>query len=318
MGFLFLRFDMSSTKRLFAIINILFVLCTFCLCTVQASEREYRIGDTGQLLGFHKLEYELAINPCLEDKVVREHYTEADLQNARAQMTKYPPGLCENKQILSMLANWNYNSSALLANSERPFILGREIAIEHAQIKKCKTLDCLQKRLPNMLEWSKTMLSRTPISSRDVDSLFMKSTPIEHPRLALRGLKLPLSNQKEVCGGNDISALKFASSSLIVADRALAIVTCQEENKLGTWLLEKREDIAQWKEILVLPGIANVAILPNNRELYPHIFYKQRNGKDETMTIMRYSEAWGYQKRVQFDLSFDEYGLAHAFNVKVF
>ncbi|NOL51849.1 hypothetical protein [Pelistega suis] len=307
---------MLSTKRLF--VKITLVLCMFLLYPAQAKEREYRVGDTGRMLGFSKVENELAINPCLDEGLIRAKYADQGVQYARENLKKYPPNLCTNKQTLSLLSNWHYNASALVANSERPFILGREIAKNYVLLKECTTVDCLGKRLPRMLEWSKTTLSRTPITSRDVQPLFMGGAPIGHPQLALRGLQLPLSQQKEICGSEDLSSLKFATSTLLVSGRALAVVTCHDKKRLGTWLLERSENKGQWKEILVLPGFEDVAVLPNNRELYPHIFYKQKQGSTEIMTILRYSEAFGYQKRIQFELDFDAYGLAHAFNIQVF
>lgn len=307
---------MFSTKRLFVIIT--FVLGIFSIYLVQAKEREYRVGDTGQMLGFPKLSNELAINPCLDEELIRMQYADKGIEYARENLKKYPKNLCSHKQTLAMLSNWNYNASALVANSERPFILGREIAKNDALLRECTTVDCLARRLPRMLEWSKTTLSRTPIASRDVQPLFMGGAPIEYPLLALRGLKLPLSQQKETCGSEDLSALRFATSTLVVSGRALAVVTCRANNRLGTWLLERGENRGQWKEVLVLPGIEDVAVLPNNRELHPHIFYKQKNASGETMTILRYSDVLGYQKRIQFELGFDAYGLAHAFNIQVF
>lgn len=303
------RFVMKS------IFSLIFFL-TFSLA--HAKDREYRVGDTAQLLGFSSLEYELAINPCLSDVLVHFHYGEQGVAQAKENLKQYPEGLCQHQKILSMYSNWNYNASALLANTERPFILGREIAINHSQLKQCKTLACLEQRLPRMLNWSKLTLSRTPIASRDVAPLSMGAAPINHPQLALRGLKLPLSKQKQTCGSDSLSALTFAASSLIVADRALAVVTCQSKDKQGIWLLERNEQVGKWTEILALPGIEHISVLPYNRELYPHIFYKEKKGFDATITILRYSEETGYKKRLQFDVSDDAYGLSHAFHVQVF
>ncbi len=309
---------MSSRKRLLAVQNIFLAICMFATPISEARDREYRVGDTEQLLGFPKLEHELAINPCLNADLIRKQFGETGIKEARENLKHYPAQLCENKAVLLMLSNWNYNASALLANTERPFILGREIAIHQSQLKQCKTLECYAQRLPRMYGWSKTTLSRTPVASRDVDPLSMGAAPIEHPKLALRGLKLPLTRQQETCGSDDLSALKFAASSLVVADRALAVVTCKSEGKKGIWLLERNENVGGWKEILELPGIENVSILPHNRELHPHIFYKEKKENCDLITILRYSEEHGYQKRLQFNLSADAYGLAHAFDVQVF
>lgn len=306
---------MFDSKKHFCLKNILLtalvmVVGFFGGHSAQASE----VGT--QLRGFPGAEYELMINPCVSTHALHRKYGERAVNLAKKILKGYPVGMCDSPEVVAMLSEWNSNASALLASTDRPFIIEPMIKEYNRLIRDCSAVSCLERYLPRVLEWSRVTLNRTPIAPEEVHTLSMTSSPIAHPQLALRDFPLPLSRQQEICGSTSIDALKFASSSIIIAGRAVAFVTCKKPEQKVAWLVEQRDAGQKWREILVLPGTNDISVLPQNKEVYPNIFYETPTADGRKITLLEFSEDSGYKEKLSFDVVPDGRGVNHAFKVK--
>lgn len=306
---------MFASKKFFCLKNMI-LTALMVVASALWMGRVYSAESFEQLRGFPNAEYELTINPCVSVQALKKKYGDRAVQLAYQNLRNYPEGLCNYPEVVSMLAEWNDNASTLLVSTDRPFIIEPMIKEYNRLLQMCKTIDCLNLYLPRIVEWSRITLNRTPVTPEEIHTLSMTSSPIAHPQLALRGFSLPLSRQQEICGSTSIDSLKFASSSIIVSGKAVAFVTCKQPEQKVVWLVEQCDGGNKWREILVLPGTNDISILPQNKEVYPNIFYTTPIPDGRKVTLLEFNEQHGYRKRLSFDVVSDNKGVDHAFKVR--
>lgn len=271
-------------------------------------------SEAAARVGFTSLKQELSINPCLSDKVVADLYGHAAIPMAEQERKKWPVNLCQNPLTVQALADWHFSSSALLANTERPVVIANLIQQRNRTLLSCKTVACISQQLPRMLEWAKVNLDRTPITNSDSRPLSVIGKPLLHPKISLRGLQLPLEGQRNVCSG-DAESLEFYTSNMSVTGAALAVARCVNQGQASLWLLEKDSQTTDWKTILFAAGEDGFSILPNNREAHPTLFLKNRVATGELITVYEFDEDAGYQRKISFVVTPDEFGMLHAFDL---
>lgn len=270
--------------------------------------------EVSSRVGFASLKQELRINPCLSNKVVADLYGSAAIPMAQQERKKWPDSLCQNPLTVQALANWHFSSSALLANTERPVVVAGLITERNRILRACPTVSCISSQLPRMLEWARVNMDRTPIANIDARPVSVMGKPLVHPKISLRGLVLPLENQTKVCTGNEHD-LEFYTSNIVVSGAALTVVRCENNGQGSMWLLENSPPSNKWRKILFAAGEENFYILPNNREDYPTLFLKNRVPSGELITVFDYDKHNGYQRKISFVVSQDEFGMFHAFDL---
>lgn len=289
------------------------LLALLMIWPLQAAQAQLS-SDAALRIGFTSLKQELSINPCLSDKVVADLYGPSAIPLAEQERKKWPSNLCLNPLTVQALADWNFNSSALLANTERPVVVATLIEQRNEVLLACRTVTCISQQLPRMLEWAKVNLDRTPITSAETRPLSIIGKPLQHPKISLRGLQLPLEQQHNVCAGEP-EDLEFYTSNLTVSGTALAIARCVNQGQASIWLLEKDVQTSAWETILFTAGEDGFYILPNNREEHPTLFLKNRVPNGELITVYEFVADAGYQRKISFVVAPDEFGMLHAFDL---
>lgn len=289
------------------------------------------------LLGFSKAEYEVAINPCLDETVLIERFGREALLAQDREQAKWPTGLCQNLDVARQLLTWNYYYTTLLANTERPTVIAGEISKHIKSLEACTDLACLNRLLPRITEWVYLNIDRLPVytdsESARRSQAPLTGDPVLHPSLALRNLPLPLSGSNEVCHGTTISDLKFYTVNFSVEGRPLVLAMCKEaingsQNKQNIWLLERLDpngfaatqgDSAGsgWREILVERGDTRLYIFTDSRTAYPTLYSRRSTGSGEQLVVYDFQAALlQYTRSTVLHLEYDALGRAHAFMVQ--
>lgn len=317
---------MKRFYRLF----FLFFSCYWLLSSSAAGA----FPNAYNLLGFSQAEYEVAINPCLDETVLVERFGRDALVVQERELAKWPKGLCQNLDVARQLMTWNYYSTTLLANTERPAVIANEVNKHIKSIEACTNLTCLNRLLPRMTEWVYLSIDRLPVYT-DSESARRSQEPVAgdpvlHPSLALRNLPLPLSGSAEVCQGTTISDLSFYTVNFSVEGRPLVLAMCKDAinpkaNGQHLWLLERLQPNgidpaagssigAGWREILSESGHSRLYVYRDSRTAYPTLFSRRSTGSGEQLLVYDFqAAARQYQRIAILNLEYDALGRPHAF-----
>lgn len=311
-------------KEFLSLLTLVFSLSVTLLpSAASASASDY------DLLGFSQVEYELAINPCIDETVLLKRFGADALRVKERELREWPHELCQHMDVSSKLLTWNYYYTNLLANTERPGVFAAEINKHLSTLKNCTDVACLNRQLPRMTEWVYFNIDRLPVYTDSESARRSKATvagePVLHPGLALRNLPLTLSGQSEVCRGGTTNDLDFFTVNFAIEGRPLVLAVCKEltdasSNEQGVWLLERLESsgeglgLSGWREILVEREDSRLYVLTNSRTSYPTLYSRRLTGSGEEVVIYEFREAkQHYERSVALDIEYDALGRAHAF-----
>ncbi len=285
------------------------------------------------LLGFSQAKHELAINPCVDDGVLLDRFGANSLSYREHELAKWPNQLCENPDVASKLATWNYYYTSLLANTERPAVFATEINKYLETLRACTNVDCLNRLLPRMTEWVYLNIDRLPVYSDSEAASRIQAVlagePVVHPALALRNLPVTLSGLSEVCKGDAMNGLNYFTVNFAIEGRPLVLAMCKEPiNEQGVWLLERLElsgnsvvaldgagsGASGWREILAERGNGRLYVLINSRTTYPTLYSRRSIGAGEEIVVYEYHiAAQQYECNVVLNVEYDALGRSHAF-----
>lgn len=287
------------------------------------------------LLGFSQAEYELAINPCVDEGVLLDRFGTGALSSREQELSKWPGHLCNSPDVASKLMTWNYHYTSLLANTERPAVFAAEINKYLKTLRACSDVDCLNRLLPRMTEWVYLNIDRLPVytdsEAASGSQAALAGEPVVHPALALRNLPLTLSGLSGVCKGGTMSDLNFFTVNFSVEGRPLVLAMCKEptaaSNEQGVWLLERLDlsspaaafsddgsGVSGWREILVESVDSRLYVLTNSRTTYPTLYSRRSTGSGEEVVIYEFQAATQqYDRSVALNVEYDALGRAHAF-----
>lgn len=309
------------------------LLLGFCLSLISSTASAF--PNAYNLLGFSQAEYEVAINPCLDQVVLFDRFGSKALRAQERELAKWPDGLCQNLDVARQLLTWNYYYTTLLAHTERPTVIANEINKHLKSLRECRNLACLNRLLPRITEWVHLNIDRLPVYT-DSESARRSLTPLAgdpvvHPSLALRNLPLPLSGLEDVCSGMEIRHLDFHTVNFSVEGRPLVLATCNDvANAAKThqkiWLLERLDSDkanskeiddtsgSTWREILVESGESRLYVFTNSRTAYPTLYSRRPTASGEQLTVYDFqSSQQSYTRSTVLNLEFDTLGRAHAF-----
>ncbi|MDO5667548.1 MAG: hypothetical protein Q4G44_06960 [Alcaligenaceae bacterium] len=289
------------------------------------------------LLGFSQVEYEVAINPCLDQAVLFERFGREALVAQEKELAKWPKGLCQNLEVARQLLTWNYYYTTLLANTERPTVIAGEISKHIKSLEACTDLSCLNRLLPRITEWVYLNIDRLPVytdsESARRSQASLAGDPVLHPSLALRNLPLPLSGLAEGCNGTDINVLNFYTVNFSVEGRPLVLAMCKETangagHKQNIWLLERLDPNGStsglgasagsgWREILVERGDSRLYVFTDSRTAYPTLYSRRSTGSGEQLVVYDFqASGQQYTRSTVLNLEYDTLGRAHAFMLR--
>lgn len=315
--------------------SLFFLLVGFCLLLLSPVASAF--PNVYNLLGFSQAEYEVAINPCLDESLLVERFGREAIAIQEKELAKWPKGLCQNLDVAHQLLTWNYYSTILLANTERPTVIANEINKRIKSIEACTNLSCLNRLLPRINEWIYLGINRLPVytdsESARRSQAPLAGDPVLHPGLALRNLPLPLSGSSEVCDATSISDLSFYTVNFSVEGRPLVLAMCKEavngkSNGQNIWLLERLEPNglsstpggsagSGWREILVEKGNTRLYVFTDSRTAYPTLFSRRSTGSGEQLVVYDFQvTSQQYTRSTVLTLEFDALGRAHAFMLR--
>lgn len=326
--------DSTLSKRLFQLkgfFSLPALLFSISLSLLSSAAVAFPNGDS--LLGFSQAEYELAINPCVDEGVLLDRFGADSLRYRAQELAQWPSQLCENPDVASKLVTWNYHYTSLLANTERPAVFATEINKYLETLKACSNVNCLNRLLPRMTEWVYLNIDRLPVytdsEAASRSQAVLAGEPVVHPALALRNLPLTLSGLSEVCKGGAMSDLNFFTVNFSVEGRPLVLAMCKEPaNEQGVWLLERLDlsgnsasafgnagsDASGWREILVERGDGRLYVLTNSRTTYPTLYSRRSTGAGEEVVVYEFqAAAQRYARNVVLNVEYDALGRSHAF-----
>lgn len=287
-----------------------------------------------KLLGFSQAEFELVINPCLDEAVLLERFGRDALVVQERELAKWPKGLCQNLDVARQLMTWNYYSTTLLANTERPAVIASEINKHTKSLEACTNVSCLGRLLPRITEWVYLNIDRLPVytdsesARRSQEPLL--GDPVLHPSLALRNLPLPLSDSAQLCQGASISDLSFYTVNFSVEGRPLVLAMCKDArnpkaNGQHMWLLERLQPNgidptvgssagAGWREILSESGHGRLYVYRGSRTTYPTLYSRRSTKTGEQVIVYDFQAATKqYHRSAILNLEYDALGRPHAF-----
>ena len=123
------------------------------------------ISFANPFVGVGSAQQEIALNPCLPEADVRNQFGAGAVQQLQQALSQWPANLCKDPLIARNLADWLYNSSALLAKTDRPLVMADIIQGRTRMLLACRDLRCMRDKLPAMVDWAKTNLDRTPCTA---------------------------------------------------------------------------------------------------------------------------------------------------------
>lgn len=316
-------------------LSLLTLLLSISLSLLPSAAGAFPSGYN--LLGFSQAEYELAINPCVDEVVLLEHFGANALSVREQELRKWPSDLCQNLDVSGKLLTWNYYYTTLLATTERPAVFAAEINKHLKSLRDCTNIACLNRLLPRMTEWLYFNIDRLPVytdsESARRSQAPLAGEPVVHPALALRNLPLTLSGLSKVCKGGTINDLNFFTVNFSIEGRPLVLAVCKEPVNGSTqeqsiWLLEQLElsnnpsaayrgensGASGWREILVERGDSHLYVLTNSRTIYPTLYSRRSTGSGEEVVIYDFQVSkQQYERSVVLNVEYDALGRAHAF-----
>ena len=264
-------------------------------------------------LGLDSLQQEVELNPCLPESQVQDTYGTAAREYLLKERSRWPAGMCQDPALARGIADWLYNSSALLAKTDRPLVMADIIQRRSSILRACPSKACLHDKLPAMTDWAKTNLDRTPVYGSDDQPISVKGALLTLPKLSLRGLDLPLPGQEKNCEGGTIDDLEFFSTNLKVSGKAYVLVKCRgSEAGKKTWVLEN-DGGKVWRPVVDLRA-STMQIGEIHRNRMPLIFSYLELPRGTRVRILAYEDN-RYQELLRFLLVEDNNKLAHAFEV---
>lgn len=319
--------------------SLLTLLVGVCLSLLPSAASA--TSDAYNLLGFSEVEYEVAINPCVDEAVLLERFGATALQIQARELSKWPKGLCQNLETSRQLYTWNYYYTTLLANTERPAVLADEISKHLKSLKACTNVACLNRLLPRMIEWVYLNIDRLPVYTDSESArrsyVALAGEPVVHPTLALRNLPSTLSGLSEVCKGESTSDLDFFTVNFSIENHPLVLAMCKNpatasSKRRSIWLLERTElvtnpattlsvessntSIGAWREILVERGDSRLYVLTNSRTTYPTLYSRRSTDSGEVVVTYDFEASrHQYLRSVVLNVEYDALGRAHAFIV---
>ena len=265
-------------------------------------------------LGLPFAAQELVLNPCVPESVMWANFGQNGVRLLQEARSQWPAKLCENVPVALRLFEWQYTSSALLAQTERPVLMQRLIETRKNSLAACDSVACLSNRLPRMIEWAKINLDRTAVYGEN-DRLPVRAEMLSHPRLSLRGLVLPLQEQLKWCGSSDFESLEFYTVNIKVSGQALVMAQCKTNNPVRpTWLIENASNSRYWIPILLENTLSNLYIMPNSRYTYPTLYSRSNEAEGVRIRIAEYGDDF-YRQKLSFLVNSDASGMELAFDV---
>ncbi len=272
------------------------------------------ISFASPFVGVASAEQEIALNPCLPEAEVHKQFGATAVEHLRQAVASWPANMCQDRTVAQNLADWLYNSSALLAKTDRPLVMADIIAKRNSQLQACRDIACLRDSLPTMVDWAKTNLDRTPVYGTDDQPVTVEGALLSLPKLSLRNLNVPLPGQEKFCGGHDIDSLDFFSTNLKVSGKAYVLAKCKaDKGDRKTWILEN-DGGKQWRAVVDLRASSMhiSALLRNN---HPIITSSLEVPRGTRVRILSY-DGYSYKEMLRFLLVEDRSRLAHAFEIK--
>ncbi len=272
------------------------------------------ISFANPFVGVGSAQQEISLNPCLPETEVRNQFGAGAALQLQQAVKQWPANLCKDPTIARNLADWFYNSSALLAKTDRPLVMADIIHNRTRTLLACRDLRCLRDKLPAMVDWAKTNLDRTPVYGIDDQPISVEGALLSLPRLSLRGLDLPLPGQQKFCGGGGIDDLDFFSTNLKVSGKAYVLVKCKADSgERKSWILEN-DGGKDWRAVVDLRASA-MQIGNLRRNNHPIIFSYLEESRGTRVRILSYQDN-SYREMLRFLVIEDRSKLAHAFEVE--
>lgn len=272
------------------------------------------ISFASPFVGVASAEQEISLNPCLPEAEVYKQFGAHAVEYLHQAAANWPANMCTDRTVAQNLADWLYNSSALLAKTDRPLVMADIIAKRNDQLQACRDITCLRDSLPTMVDWAKTNLDRTPVYGTDDQPVTVEGALLSLPKLSLRTLNVPLPGQEKFCGARDIDSLDFFSTNLKVSGKAYVLVKCKaDKGERKTWVLEN-DGGKQWRAVVDLRASAmHISALRRNN--HPIITSSLEEPRGTRVRILSY-DGYSYKEMLRFLLIEDRSRLAHAFEVE--
>ncbi|HLU01406.1 MAG TPA: hypothetical protein VKZ94_01500 [Advenella sp.] len=272
------------------------------------------ISFANPFVGVGSAQQEISLNPCLPVTEVRNQFGAGAALQLQQAVKQWPANLCSDAIVARNLADWLYNSSALLAKTGRPLVMADIIQNRTRTLLACSDLRCLRDKLPAMVDWAKTNLDRTPVYGADDQPISVEGALLSLPRLSLRGLDLPLPGQQKFCGGGGIDDLDFFSTNLKVSGKAYVLVKCKADNgERKSWILEN-DGGKDWRAVVDLRA-SSMQIGNLRRNNHPIIFSYLEENRGTRVRILSYQDG-SYREMLRFLVVEDRSKLAHAFEIE--
>ncbi|AHG64680.1 hypothetical protein MIM_c26100 [Advenella mimigardefordensis DPN7] len=272
------------------------------------------ISFANPFVGVGSAQQEIALNPCLPETDVRNQFGAGAVQQLQQALNQWPANVCTDPLIARNLADWLYNSSALIAKTDRPLVMADIVQTRTRVLLACRDLKCMRDKLPAMVDWAKTNLDRTPVYGLDDQPSSVEGALLSLPRLSLRGLDLPLPGQQKFCGGGTIDDLNFFSTNLKVSGKAYVLVKCKVDNgERKSWILEN-DGGKDWRAVVDLRS-SSMQIGTLRRNNHPIISSYLEETGGTRVRILSYQDN-SYQEMLRFLVVEDRSKLGHAFEIE--
>lgn len=297
--------------------------CRAMLLTgLAAMSGTYIPAASGQIMSFARpfvgvgsAQQEIALNPCLPEADVLKQFGAVAVEQLRQAAARWPANTCRDAAVSHNLADWFYNSSALLAKTDRPLVMADIIQKRTRSLAACRDVACLRDKLPAMVDWAKTNLDRTPVYGTDDQPINVEGALLSLPKLSLRGLHLPLPGQGKFCAGVQIDDLDFFSTNLKVSGKAYVLVKCREDRgDRKNWILEN-DGGKEWRPVVDLRA-SSMQIGNLRRNNHPIVVSYLEENRGTRVRILSYQDN-SYREMLRFLVIDDHAKLAHAFEVEV-
>src|SRR5690606_19711365 len=98
------------------------------------------ISFANPFVGVGSAQQEISLNPCLPVTEVRNQFGAGAARQLQQAVKQCPANLCSDAIVARNLADWLYNSSALLAKTDRPLVIADIIHNRTRTLLACSDL----------------------------------------------------------------------------------------------------------------------------------------------------------------------------------
>ncbi|MEL1266190.1 hypothetical protein [Pseudoxanthomonas putridarboris] len=244
------------------------------------------------------LSIQLAVNPCIDEKIDWADSSEVIAQIAEAR-NAWPKGTCEDQSTAQLLSELLYTRHAALAATDAPLEVASKVIENEKLLKLCKDTACIREVSSSGIREFKHLFDVSSVYGEKIRPDFvLDARPIDSKNALYGEILRILDEADNWCGGSSIEIgerkLKPSESNIFVA----SCFTGAPEYPL--WII--KENKGKLKLLLVLEQGSNLHLLPRVSGGLPDLRNSIRVNAGERIVEIYSSNGGSYESVLELDV----------------